>query len=778
MDRNFGDRRKRSDATGSRHRRWLSALAFAVTAGLILLPVALLAVHDLAFQLDGNIVTSPDGTVGGGNQTIDWEDLFNTDGTTKSSLPSGFGHARLDKDFTSGANNPPRYPLGQLTTNDPTTYATGSKDTLPISGWQCNFDHNVNSKIDIMNSYAATYTAVNGDKILYFGLERNVNSGDANVGFWFLKGNVDCDASAGTGTFTGSHKDGDILIVSAFTGGGSVSEISAYRWCQTPMTSPPDPTCAAAAAADPAKVAAGFLPDVKVAGSGDCRDADHDLNDSICAVANTGTITTPWLTAADKLVTHSLPPALFFEGGINLTKTNLVGCFNEFIGDTRSSQSLTATLFDYAAGALGGCTSDVVSTPTPGPSDTVLIPADGNTAAVNTTDSVVITAHGVSGAWSGTVSFYLCGPYAAATTTTCDGKTGNEGTKIGATKNVSGSGDGSTGSATSDAAKVTSAGRYCWRSDFVHTSPSDLPDGSDSSAGECFTVGPRQPSLATQAQDKDGNNVSGAIPFGQKISDTVSLSNTAHKPGDPVIQVTSTPTDGGDATGNITLRAYGPDSCSTVAYGPVTLAASGDAPPVVGGAGTVFEFTPSSPGKYIFVASYAGDSPNTLGVDAITLDASKPNCGQPATEVVQVQQIPTTIKTKQSWFPNDTALISASTGNLPAGGTVVFTLFTNADCTGAVLYGPETRNVTGGNPTETLSTTNGPANANKYEITTAYSDGVGSSTGTHSWKAVYNTGDSAHTGIQSSCTTDATKGLPETFNITYENDPGPGTNLP
>src|SRR6187401_3419459 len=101
MDRNFGDRKERSDATGSRHRRWLTSIALLVIAGLTFVPIIVYAVHDLAFQLDGDIVTSPDGTVGAGSQPIDWQDLFNTDGSTVASLPSGFGHAKLDVDFTA-----------------------------------------------------------------------------------------------------------------------------------------------------------------------------------------------------------------------------------------------------------------------------------------------------------------------------------------------------------------------------------------------------------------------------------------------------------------------------------------------------------------------------------------------------------------------------------------------------------------------------------------------------------------------------------------------------
>ena len=38
-------------------------------------------------------------------------------------------------------------------------------------------------------------------------------------------------------------------------------------------------------------------------------------------------------------------------------------CFNVFIGDTRSSQSLTATLFDFALGRIGECTSTTETTP-------------------------------------------------------------------------------------------------------------------------------------------------------------------------------------------------------------------------------------------------------------------------------------------------------------------------------------------------------------------------------------------------------------------------------
>ena len=92
-------------------------------------------------------------------------------------------------------------------TSDTTTFATGSKDTLPIADWQCNFDNNVNSKIDVMNAYAATYNdPVSGDEFLYFGLERNTNTGTADVGFWFLQEPVACASLGGAADFVGSTR--------------------------------------------------------------------------------------------------------------------------------------------------------------------------------------------------------------------------------------------------------------------------------------------------------------------------------------------------------------------------------------------------------------------------------------------------------------------------------------------------------------------------------------------------------------------------------------------
>ena len=144
----------------------------------------------------------------------------------RESAARGFTAAGFDRDFLTNAN-------GSFNTSDTSTFATGSKDTLPITpGWQCNFDNNVNSKIDIMNAYAAAYTAPNGDEILYFapGAQREHRRRQRRLLVPPGRERRLRVGAAGTTTFTGDHTDGDLLIVSAFTNGGVVSTINVYRW--------------------------------------------------------------------------------------------------------------------------------------------------------------------------------------------------------------------------------------------------------------------------------------------------------------------------------------------------------------------------------------------------------------------------------------------------------------------------------------------------------------------------------------------------------------------
>ena len=451
-----------------RTRRLLKAIGTVAAVVLaVLVPATAYAVHDLQFQLDGDVSQSTTTNVGGSIQTFDWDSFFNASGNPSPVLPDGsrpgFTNSAFSKDFSTNAD-------GSFNTADHTTFATGSKDTLNITpGWQCNFDNNVNSKIDIMNAYALAYTnPANSHQILYFAMERNANTGDGNVAFWFLQDNAQCVSAGPSTPFTGNHVDGDLLVVSSFTSGGGVSTIDVYRWNGG---------------------ASGSLGTTSVAHGVDCKVTFG--NDSVCATTNSGTlpintpITTPWPTSNKQDGPgNTLRTAEFFEGGIDLTANNLGGkCFNVFIADTRSSQSLTATLFDFARGVLGECGVSVTTTPSQ------------TTRQLSSPDPITDLAD-ISGTTSsggtgpnptGTMTFFLCGPGATSCQSGSGTQVGSAVTLGPCTPDVAGH-----ACATSADAKslITAIGTYCFRAVY---DPLNDPNyqgkgGSFDGSNECFTV--------------------------------------------------------------------------------------------------------------------------------------------------------------------------------------------------------------------------------------------------------------------------------------------------
>src|SRR5206468_1505875 len=101
----------------------------------------------------------------------------------------------------------------------------------------------------------------------------------------------------------------------------------------------------------------------------------------------------------------------------------------------------------------------------------------------------VVTVTGIQ-SFDATLTFFLCGPLALNSSSTCD----SGGAQIGSAQAVT-----TSGTYPSNSATITSAGRYCWRADFSGDDSLGVPDGSDHSATECFVVNPRQPTLSTNA---------------------------------------------------------------------------------------------------------------------------------------------------------------------------------------------------------------------------------------------------------------------------------------
>src|SRR5437762_11482882 len=111
--------------TGSKRRRRFRYLFLPVLLGAAIALFSAgsaLAVHDLAFQLDGDVSASTTTNVGGNTQSLDWDSLFDSSGAEKT-LPAGFTASGFEPHFSTNAN-------GSFNTSDSTTFATGSKDTL------------------------------------------------------------------------------------------------------------------------------------------------------------------------------------------------------------------------------------------------------------------------------------------------------------------------------------------------------------------------------------------------------------------------------------------------------------------------------------------------------------------------------------------------------------------------------------------------------------------------------------------------------------------------
>lgn len=767
--------------------RWglLGAIVATITLGIA---TVTLAVHDTdLFELDANTVAS---TAKAGD---DWQDLYGTDGTDgESTVPTKFDG------FTF-------VPDGLGTTGD-TTYWTGggSKDRNDISQWQWSANDQSPDKNDLENAFAAAYhDGTPNQHYLYFGADRFTVNGDAQMGFWFLKnpvclsgvttGDLVCPSS-NAGKFldpeTGDvahHSDGDILAIVNFNNGGTIGLAAVYEW----------------------QGGVGGAPVQQLVGTGaDCKSISGP--DNFCTTSNTGDLANepiwPYDSKKSGKTIHTYQTSAFIEGGINLSSIAGAGtCFPTFIAETRSSSgpstglSLDAQLKDLAFGQFQSCGASISTVPKL--SDGTSVPAGGTsiTAAgsIQVKDAASIVVTGTE-TWSGKLTFFLCGPISSPATCSSGG------TQIGPADGLAVS-NATTQPIVSAAATVTAAGRYCWRA-FFDSSTSGVPDKSDSSANECFTVNPVAPTLTTTASN--GTAETGASP-GTALNDTANLSGTANKPGSagpnatyPTINPTVA---GGAATGTITFKLYGP-SATPVCTDPATgvtgnlvgtsvVNVSGDSSATKiyrAGDGTITgSLSPTTPGTYYWRASYSGDSPNTLpGPKDASNGAIFTPCGE-ENESSFVRQIPTEIKTKQSWYPNDTASIKSTiaSDNLAAGGTVDFFLYNNATCTAGsgnvnVKY-TERRTLAGGTNSEEVSTRNYPGSGaaavpnftwSAFPISTGYDDLPGSSTNGYSWKVVYTpaSADTAHTGKQSACTAAST----ETFSVTYTNDKGPGSDLP
>jgi uncharacterized repeat protein (TIGR01451 family) len=306
------------------------------------------------FELDGNVQTGVLGSSGSTTTSHDWDQVFADAGSpaTSGTFTQGPTSAALAGSFFTD----------KVSSNtDDIFTGGGSKDTNGIQQGQWLFTGSKpQGKDDITHAYASAYLDSNNHLILYAGMDRFDNSGDSTAGFWFFGNNIGQNPNVtknGGHPFTGTHQDGDILLVSDFTVGGSTSTIKVFRWTGNDST-----------------------------GSLVPLNNGNPIAGNTFAIVNSGPISAPW-SYTNKSGQNQPAAGEFLEEGVDLTALGLQGCFSTFMAETRSSQSPTATLSDFVLGSFPLCS--LAATPFNGLSkfDTSLNQGDTVTYPLTVTNS-------------------------------------------------------------------------------------------------------------------------------------------------------------------------------------------------------------------------------------------------------------------------------------------------------------------------------------------------------------------------------------------------------
>jgi hypothetical protein len=250
--------------------------------------------------------------------------------------------------------------------NDRVFTIGSSKDFNDIEGnWHSTIG-SVPDKDEITHAYAAisivptnpatTADGTAGHTILTFGGDRLATNGDANIGFWFFQSPVGIDPA--TGDFQGNHVNGDLFIVSAFTGGGGTSTIDVYEWVGTPLSGAAALCTSLGGTLDNA----GTL--CKLSATANKGTGIVNPVDLGGACPGGGGLDWPFTAKGDRTPCTSgpcdAPKGSFYEGGLDLTEVGLGGtCFSTFMLETRSSATVDAILKDFALGSFNTCACSV-----------------------------------------------------------------------------------------------------------------------------------------------------------------------------------------------------------------------------------------------------------------------------------------------------------------------------------------------------------------------------------------------------------------------------------
>jgi sortase (surface protein transpeptidase) len=341
--------------------------------------------------------------------------------------------------------------------DDPTTLSGGGpKNGDAINSYSVGAG-TVPAKTELSNVYAVAHTKVDGHPEVYFAAERLVNNGDSHMDFEFLQSAITRTAACGGG-FVGHRSEGDLLVAVDFTNGGALAGFSVWQWH---CAAEPGPQPADGTVCDPNGVShyeQNLAP------------AFADLQVNAALIPCGGWVCRDQVTGnATQVATNN-----FLEGGVDLEGIPFTGCFRSFLPHTRTAQSFTSVLKDFAGPVTFHSCKDPGTTSNSAPTGAV-------SAGTSATDTVNVTNGGAGPDPAGTITFFLCNPGQVSAGGCVSG-----GTQVGAVKTIV------AGSATSDpGAPAQINGKWCWRTQYT-------PDASmagiyeaathTNATTECFTV--------------------------------------------------------------------------------------------------------------------------------------------------------------------------------------------------------------------------------------------------------------------------------------------------
>ena len=647
--------------TASIFKRTCVTIAATAAALMFAMPAAravTTAVNQQNFQLDGDakaatcglafgttscdLNTIPTGTTA--SAVDDWDSLYNCNQSGKTACQTI---------TTQGANlaNVIGQLVDEFNSPDPDNLGQGTKDDMNVSFWNWT-SASGSAKTNIMQSFAAKY----GDS-LYIGGNRDINNGDANFGVWLLQNaTVKCTAamvSAGqcatAGTFVGKpdsngfrslvpHKIGDVLIVSAFTNGGTVANIQVYKVIQTVgHDSNPNAvagTCPANAFDGYANKSTGTtgiclqqLVTQTQQGTALCNNGVPGVPDNAaCAATNGGVVDAldpRFLSSQSGSIQGKYPALTFFEVGLSLIDLGLgTECFPNYIVEGRQSQSVTSSLNDFTFGQFQSCDAGIV-TKASGPV----------TVGAMITDTATLSGTTGGATPTGTITFK------AYNDSMCTNQVNTT-----STKTVSGFGD-----YTSDAYPTTAAGTIYWIASYSGDANFPARTGSCGDANESSVVNKATPSISTTQSSTTAS-------IGDKIWDTATLSNAF-----------------GSATGTITFTLYGPaDTTCSSALATYAVSVSLNGADSRNTSPTNLGFTVTTAGTYHWKASYNGDS-NNAGADDGNASATSGCSAEPVVVAKNSPAVQTTPKVQL--IMTDVATLSGFAGT--PTGTFNFFLYQN-----------------------------------------------------------------------------------------------------